>query len=158
MNIRKATIHDEYKILKIHKEAIEAGCKNHYSEKQISSWATPQELSPYEERLKNSLFLIAEEGGKCIGFGSISRERPEIEALFVSPEYFGKGVGSEMLSQLEKVVNFQSNGQFQVDSTRNAVPFYEKHGYHQHSECAHTEPDGTEVECIRMVKKMASGL
>ena len=154
MNIREATIYDECKILKIHKEAIEVGCKDHYSEKQIASWATPQELPPYEERLKNSLFLIAEDSNKCIGFGSINRDKAEIETLFVSPDYFGKGIGSEILFQLEKTVNLQSNHQVQVDSSKNAVPFYEKHGYQQHSECMHIEPDGTEVQCIRMVKEI----
>ncbi len=154
MNIREATIHDEFKILKIHKEAIEAGCKEHYSEKQIASWATPQELPPYEEQLKNSLFLIAEDGNKCIGFGSISRDNPEIETLFVSPDYFGKGIGSKILVQLEKTVNPQSNYKILVDSTKNAVPFYEKHGYQRHSECVHIEPDGTKIQCIKMVKEI----
>lgn len=154
MKIREATLDDELIILDIHKKAIEAGCKDHYSEEQISSWATPQELPPYAEQLNESLYLIAEDTDKCIGFGSINKSKPEIETLFVIPEYFGKGIGSEILIQLEKSTNLQSHHKIQVDSTMNAVSFYERHGYKKHSECVHIEPDGTEIQCTRMIKEV----
>lgn len=152
MNIRKANIRDERDILEIHQEAIESGCVNDYSERQIASWAAPQGLPPFKEQLKSSLFLIAEEGGQCIGFGCIKRDKTEIEALFVKPDYFGRGVGSKLLSCLEQTVNSVGSIEICVDSTINAAPFYKKQGYQFLCDVVHVEPDGTEVQCLKMVK------
>lgn len=152
--IREAGPQDEQSIFKIHQEAIETGCAEHYSREQISSWAVPQGLPPFAELLEASLFLVAELDRRCVGFASRDRNKAKIETLFVAPSFFGQGVGSALLARLEQAIAEAAWGQITVDATLNAVVFYERHGYRVQAQVAHTEPDGTEIECLRMIKRL----
>lgn len=155
MNIRMATAGDEQIIHKIHKHSVQCGCSGHYSSEQIASWAVRQGLPPFEELLAKRIFAVAEnEDGKCVGFGSADKTQSRIVTLFVDPNYFGEGVGSGLLAFLEENLAKSGCSRVFIDSSLNAVGFYEKNGYHVDSDTAHTEPDGTVLECVVVVKEI----
>lgn len=150
--IRKAREDDEKAVRKIHKAAIEAGSKAYYRPEQIRVWATSRGDLPFGEILKQTVFLVLELEGKVVAFCSMDLRKSAIVALFVSPLYKGRGFGTRLLNEQEKIGRENGLTQLSIDSSLNAVYFYQKRGYRRGADIIHTEPDGTQIECIRMSK------
>lgn len=78
-----------------------------------------------DETLHRCQNWIFENNGHVIGIISISHDY--IEGLFVLPDHWNKGVGSELLKH---VLNIKKELSLQVyESNINAVNFYRKHGF-----------------------------
>ena len=102
--------------------------------------------------------LVAKENGRVIGFvgyGDRGEEAPgvgEVFALYVLPEYFGKGVGRSLMeAALEQLKEYPEIRLWVLKENKRAIRFYEKCGF-----C----PDGEEIYSprhgaaeIRMVLK-----
>ena len=69
--------------------------------------------------------LVCEREGKTVGIIACSRDY--IEGLFVLPEYWNKGIGSELLNSATAGKD-EISLQVYADNKR-AVGFYQKHGF-----------------------------
>jgi GNAT superfamily N-acetyltransferase len=91
---------------------------NHHSRVQIQRWVE-------ETVLNNSTVWIAEVNNKTVGFLALNGD--ELDHLYVHPDFWSKGIGSQLLaldkeqSQKLKLFTFQRN-----DRSRR---FYEHHGF-----------------------------
>jgi putative acetyltransferase len=100
-----------------------------YDRQQIDSLVVGQET------LRRFLFsgettLVAEKDGDLVGFVSLVVSfQTKISALFVHPDSIGKGVGSELLRQLELIATENHIRIIVVASSIESVDFYKKNGY-----------------------------
>ena len=76
--------------------------------------------------------MVCEVDGIPIGVGRahfISENEAQIRSISVEKDWAGKGIGSIILKELEKIVRAKSAKRIIIHSRSNAVEFYKKHGY-----------------------------
>ena len=76
--------------------------------------------------------MVCEFDGIPIGVGRahiISENEAQIRSISVEEEWSGKGIGSTVLKELEKIVKAKGAKRIIIHSRSNAVEFYKKHGY-----------------------------
>jgi GNAT superfamily N-acetyltransferase len=87
------------------------------------------------ENAKTQQIIVAMEDGKVIGTGSLanygSTEIPSYygTAIFVAPEAQGKGIGRQIMQNVEAQAVEMGADKIIVRAARNARAFYEKLGY-----------------------------
>jgi predicted N-acetyltransferase YhbS len=74
-----------------------------------------------------SIFFVAEENNKIIGYIKGSKDR--IGNLFVLGNSHKKGVGKKLVELLEQEAIKQNSKEIKIRSSIYAVPFYQKMGY-----------------------------
>lgn len=92
--------------------------------------------------------LVAEVDGELIATGAV--EADELVTFFVLPEHQGKGIGTSLLMQLERIALARGVGQLRVDASLTGAPFYTRHGYEKTGEVL----DGTAGPQISMKKQI----
>ena len=99
-----------------------------YSKRVIDAWlrveSTPKQL--IEEAKKIDGFVAVDKGEIV---GSVYLDGNQFRHFYVKRSHQGKGRGSYMVSQLEKVAKKRGYKEVQVKSVLNAVEFYEKCGF-----------------------------
>jgi ribosomal protein S18 acetylase RimI-like enzyme len=91
-----------------------------------------EQIASIAEHVQAQVALVAKENGSTVGCvrGVLDGRICTIRALVVDPSKHGRGVGSALLSALERALKDIER----VDLTTNTamernVPFYERHGY-----------------------------
>ena len=87
-----------------------------------------------QDDLENDDFpiMVCEVDGIPIGVGRahfISEDEAQIRSISVEPEWEGKGIGSIVLKELEKIVIEKGAKRIIIHARSNAVEFYKKNGY-----------------------------
>ena len=81
---------------------------------------------------KSIKIIVCEENGDVIGTGRASFNsaiEAQIRSMAVEENYQGKGIGSLIVSELEKRATKFGVKKIIIDSRDSAEKFYEKHGY-----------------------------
>ena len=76
--------------------------------------------------------MVCEVDGIPIGVGRahfISEDEAQIRSISVEEDWAGKGIGSMILKELEKIVIEKGAKRIIIHSRSNAVEFYKKNGY-----------------------------
>lgn len=80
---------------------------------------------------ENFEFYLAEIENKIVGFyklEDLSKDKIYLDALFIEPDYIGKGVGQSLFSHAKSIAKSYGGKTLQVVSDPNAEPFYIKMG------------------------------
>jgi putative acetyltransferase len=91
-----------------------------------------------------------------IGFGSIVPRNSELRAVYVAAEHGRQGAGSAILARLEEMARELGVIELRMDSSINAVPFYEANGFISLERGEHPMPSGNRMACVRMRKTLGS--
>lgn len=95
-------------------------------------WNRPK-LNLEDEFNDEAIKLIAcDEKGEIIGTGRVrfmSIIEAEIKSMAVEESCRGKGIGSKIISELERRVKETEASKIVINSRDKAVEFYKKHGY-----------------------------
>lgn len=78
--------------------------------------------------------MVCQVDGIPIGVGRahfISEDQAQIRSISVEPEWEGKGIGSIVLSVLEKIVTAKGAKRIIIHSRNSAIEFYKKFGYQE---------------------------
>lgn len=81
---------------------------------------------------KDFPIMVCEVDGIPIGVGRahfVSEDVAQIRSISVEPEWEGKGIGSIVLSALEKIVTEKGARRIIIHARNNAIEFYIKNGY-----------------------------
>ena len=81
---------------------------------------------------KDYPIMVCEVDGIPIGVGRahfISEFEAQIRSISVEPEWEGKGIGSIVLKELEKIVIARGARRIIIHARNSAVEFYKKYGY-----------------------------
>lgn len=88
-----------------------------------------------QDDLENDDFpiMVCEVDGTPIGVGRahfIFEDEAQIRSISVEQEWEGKGIGTIVLKELEKIVTAKGAKRIIIHARNNAVEFYKKNGYH----------------------------
>ncbi len=153
--IRRATPEDNDSIGRIHVRAIKEICASHYAPEEIEAWAKPRRPDYYVESIRSKEFYVAEENGNIIGFGTLNQASGEVEAVYIVPEVVRGGIGQKILCKLEERARDLGLKSLHLNSSLNAVPFYQRSGYERQKETKHRLSSGVEIGCVVMKKEIS---
>lgn len=78
--------------------------------------------------------MVCEVDGFPIGVGRahfISETEAQIRSISVEPNWEGKGIGSIVLKELEKIVTEKGAKRIIIHARNSAIEFYKKNGYNE---------------------------
>lgn len=140
MNVREATLRNADAVRAVHRDSIEGLGPAGYDEEQVAAWAEGCESADYEAAIESDeqYFVVAEDGVDVVGFGSLTFDSPEhyeatvdaeVTGVYVHPSVAREGVGSRIYADLERRARASGIRTLGLSASRNAVAFYESHGY-----------------------------
>lgn len=162
ITIRKATKADAQSCWDIRNAAINKGCAGFYAASDLQIW-TAGELTEQFSRIVDAHFYLAElltdksPDKKVVGTAMLDAPYAQLEALFVSPDAMGLGVGKALLQFIENMAFNQGIAQLRLESTLNAVDFYRHCGFGGEGleeESIYCSPRGIALECMVMYKNL----
>ena len=137
-NLRRATVLDRQSVEDVY--AIVAGTSLSLSDDEWHHWLNVDGI------------VIAEVDDRVIGFGGIDiSAREHLRWLYLLPEFQRSGVGSRILSDLERVAWAIGLQSIRLHATPDAVRFYSKRGYTRvpdNQQLSH-DHDGVEMMKVR---------
>ena len=157
VRIREATETDASAVEEVHSSAIQAIVRGFYSDREIDSWGgrvNPERWQSFPEILTKSVFLVAEQGDRLVGFAQLVTDEREVRAVYVRPEVGRQGIGGALLAQIEAAARDRKIDALELKASLNAVPFYRAHSYEPLEETTHRLADGVELRCVRMRKTL----
>ena len=99
VHIRLGKLEEIETLIELQSKSLLANHRDGYNETQIAFWVESQ-AKIRRAGLKETLF-VAEKGERIVGFSSLLDSRPYIGALYVHPDYFEQGIGSDLLLAVE---------------------------------------------------------
>ena len=81
-----------------------------------------------EEKWLKDYVIIAKINNKIIGVGR-AKKGGWITHCYVDKEYMGKGIGSNLMNELENWIKLTKDDKILLNSSPSALQFYKKRGY-----------------------------
>lgn len=159
--MREAVDGDAPSIRDVHLASIEGLAAQAYTEPQIAAWAHDRDPEQYPIDAAETHFLVAEREAQVVGFGWMKPDSDdyfqttidgEITAIYVHPTVARHGVGSRIYDELEAQAVRNGVDSLGLWASRNAVPFYEAHGFTRVTEHIH-EYRGEPLTLVEMEKR-----
>jgi putative acetyltransferase len=123
--IRPARPGDCDAIFRTHRDSVERLCAAHYSPAQLAMWMAGRSPAMYREAIERGALWVAGDDGMA---GFVENDGDELSKLFVSGACAGRGVGAALLAVSLDAI-FAGAAMARLEATRNALPFYQKHGF-----------------------------
>ena len=155
MKIRRATGEDLHNLHAVHRESIFGLCPAHYPAVELSRWTDSLRPGKYVALFAGREAFVAEESGQILGFAVLDLRESLINATYVSPQTVRRGIGRCLVEAMERVAKQGGLSQLHLNSTLNAVPFYERLGYVQEKTGYNRLPTGVELPCVMMTKNLS---
>lgn len=153
LEIKRATPEDAHAAFDIRREAIRSQCIGAYTVEQMMLWTRGKAEDGYSA-LMDKPFYLGWVNGEPAATGMLDLDNNEVGALFVLPEFTGRGYGKAMLDHLESVARELAIDAVVLDATLNAASFYRACGYVGDEQAVYHSPSGLELACIAMTKRI----
>ncbi len=150
--IRKARKEDKEELAVLHKASIGRLCAKAYGTDLIRGWLDVITTEAYDNALKHLVFIVVAGPESLLGFGMLDCPDSMIKAVYVAPDQAGKGIGTRILTTLERLAGIAGVNRLSIFATLNAEGFYRRHGYLLVRKATHTLPNGTCLPCLKMDK------
>ncbi|ADO70101.1 GNAT family N-acetyltransferase [Stigmatella aurantiaca] len=158
LSLRTASAGDRLALWRLHTRSISSLCRDVYSDHEVKTWVGLLRPEAYLPPDPPRTVLVAEQDDQLVGFGQLDLVRGELEALYVSPEAVGLGVGSALLSALEALAWHANVRAMSLDASLNAEPFYRARGYMSLHAARRILTSEVYLPCTRMQKRRPSAL
>ncbi|GAA0701688.1 GNAT family N-acetyltransferase [Paraclostridium ghonii] len=117
----------------VRRNSLEVNIKD-YTKEQMERLANIFDSNKVIMKANSSHMYVACINEKVVGCGAIARffgkdDESILSAIFVLPEFHGKGIGKLIVETLEKDDYFTSAKRIEIPSTITACSFYKKMGY-----------------------------
>lgn len=115
--------------------------------------------SKSELRSWDEIYFVAESAGQIVGFASLAKGRPWVNALFVHPEFTRQGIATQLFAALETEARRQRYRALWVMSSLTGEAFYRSVGFELLKPTAIAIAAGPRiaVPCLHMKKILLSG-
>lgn len=169
VEVREGEPGDAEDVREVHAASIRKLGVEGYDREQVEAWAAGCESAGYVEAIEADAveFVVATRDGTLAGFGSLRTDPPdgyraavdgEVTGVYVRPSMARQGVGSAIYAELERRARAAGLAALGLLASRNAVPFYEAHGYRRVGERTHEfsghESTGVEGAVVEMRKEL----
>ena len=149
MEVRKATLRDAEAVLNLQIETIRASCSADYTPAEIDAWIASRRLDHMEWLISlGQVWVAVDSSGTVLGFGTLKGN--SILKLFVAPQCQRTGIGSALLTHLERAAAAESI-EITTESTITAVEFYRRNGY---EEITRKKWGDAQMEVVAMTKQL----
>jgi len=149
-HVRPAQPEDAEAIYEAHTAAIRRTLARDYPPEVLAAHAARQSPKKYRARIETGGVLVAVVGGQVVGF---AHPLPgKLAALYVHPDFQGRGIGSALLREAERGACAGGGTEVVVNSSLTAVGFYERQGYVREGEGA-VELGGVLFRYVAMRKR-----
>lgn len=129
MQIRNATINDIHEIIQLFYDTVTTVNLHDYNPEQINVWAAARNNTGlWEEKVREQLFVFAEENGIMMGFASLENDGC-LDMLYVHKDYQHQGVATRLLKYLELRAREMDLEEIYSDVSITAQPFLKSRGY-----------------------------
>ena len=125
--IEKAIPAQAEEISKLRIDSIKKLNSNDHTKEEMIYLIGRQTPEVLKKKIESRPFFVAIENNKIIG--SVDLEDNEIKGLYVLSSEIKKGLGTKLLSFMEKIGKKNGIKVMNICSTKSAIPFYEKNGY-----------------------------
>ncbi|MCR4538514.1 GNAT family N-acetyltransferase [Pseudomonas sp. 18.1.10] len=154
LEIKPATQEDAQAAFDIRLLAIRSHCIGAYTHEQMMAWTRGSAADGYNV-LMDKPFYLGWVQGEPVVTGMLDLDNNEVGALFVLPEFAGRGYGKAMLDHLEHLARQRAIETVVLDATLNAASFYRACGYVGDEQAVYHSPSGLVLACIPMTKRLA---
>jgi GNAT superfamily N-acetyltransferase len=156
LTIRKATAGDAACALEIRNAAIRHACRGFYPDDLLEQWAAAEMSDPFAEFVARVLY-VATVGDEIVGIGGVNLESGQLDAVFVRPEWMGKGIGRRLVALCEELARSAGLTELMLEATLNAAPFYRRCGFVGDAIGIYRSPRGIALDSIPMTKRLGPG-
>ena len=154
--IRLASVSDAEAIHLLRIAAIRSLARSHYSPDEIEAWCGHRSAASFFEPIQHKLVIIEANREAINGFGQLDLSTRTIEAIYVAPSSARRGIGAQLLAELEARAKAAGLSELRLESSLNAVAFYAQAGYSPVCEANHAFDAGASISCINMRKALAA--
>jgi putative acetyltransferase len=151
---------EERTFLEIHGRSVRGLANTHYPSEVIEAWAartTGDSLRRFRDNVDREVRLLAEIDGEPLGLGALVLAANELRACYVVPEAARKGVGTALVSEIERIAAEHGLHALQLLSSVNAEAFYSALGYDVVERTQHTLGSGAAMDAVKMRKHLDYG-
>lgn len=171
VTLRAAVAADRDAILALQRRSLRVLGRSHYSERQIESYLRHAEtLEPY--LVEDGTYLVAAAGDMLAGCGGWSLKPPaycavtgapsdagsarlpRLRAMYVHPGFARRGIGSLLVTDIERAILAAGFHEAAIDATLPGVALYERCGYRAEGELRAELPDGESLRFVCMRKRL----
>jgi GNAT superfamily N-acetyltransferase len=153
LEIKRATPEDANAAFDIRREAIRSQCIGAYTAEQMALWTRGSADDGYSTLMEKP-FYLGWVNDEPVATGMLDLDNNEVGALFVLPQFTGRGYGKAMLDHLEALARELELAEVVLDATLNAASFYRACGYVGEQPAIYHSPSGLELACIPMTKRI----
>ncbi|MFH1295361.1 MAG: GNAT family N-acetyltransferase [bacterium] len=154
MKIEKLKNKDVSGVVRIHRDCISKTNSLVYPSDVITKWVSQVTEHKVQNQLDDSNWHVIKEGGIIVGFCQYDLNSGELCQIQVSPEYQGKGYGRSLYDFIEDNFKTCKETKIVLNSTLNAVLFYEKMGFKQINNIAFPLDHSITINMIKMEKQL----
>lgn len=159
MNLRRAVPSDAEALYELAVAAIRGSAAEHYTAAELDAWAGRLDVAQHERLIAAQHVLVAVDGEAVAGFASVALEpvdtlvAGEVDRLFVSPAFGGRGVARLLLDAVEAAARDAGLAELVTHASWRAAPVFARHGYVQ-VEVEHVTIGAETLTRARMVKAL----
>jgi GNAT superfamily N-acetyltransferase len=158
--IRPARLADAFDIATVHHGAVHAIAPQYYGPDVLDQWAPPVSLDRCERLYRDAqdsgtIQLVAELDGAIVGFANFRPAGNEIAACYVAPGLTGRGIGAQLLAELETLARRAGCTYLKLRASLNAKGFYRAHLYLETGRGEHRFANGGYMAAVHMRKSLA---
>jgi GNAT superfamily N-acetyltransferase len=135
IHVRPATGDDAKRRDRIHYSAVHVLAASCHTPQQLAGWSVRRTI-----------------GKARAGFAELSGSY--LRAVYVRARFAGRGVGSALLAALEEEAQRRGIAALSLESSMNALSFYENRGYVCVEHGTHQFRNGTTIPCAIMRKRL----
>lgn len=154
-DLRRAVHSDAQVAFDIRLRAIRHQFIGAYTAEQMLAWTAGAAEDGYDVLMDKYFYLGCVEG-EPVATGMLDLEGGEIGAIFVLPEFMGRGIGLKILNHLEALARDLGLAGVKLDATLNAADFYRRCGYVGQEVSIYHSPSGLRLACVPMVKELVA--
>ena len=153
--VRVAVPDDAADIAAIHEAAVngERGGGD-YDDRQIDAWARSRPLPDLRERIRSRQFFVASSASEPVGYAQLDVGAGVIRSVYVVPGHRRRSVGRRLAATVLTAARDAGLARVELDSSLNAVQFYEALGFSRLGDVDHGLRDGVVLPCVRMERRL----
>lgn len=124
-----------------------------YTPEEVDDWVTNFGPDRVREFIDRGNYLVAEIDGRVVGFGRLQIESATealVRGVFVDADHVGRGVGSQLVSELLTIAKGLGIRKIELVATLNARSFYERLGFQFLKQIRHATSNGAMIPGLHM--------